>query len=47
MLKAEVLEFTLPMYSSMIFGLLPAAAIRVGNAMSVGITKSSLWVCDY
>ena len=36
-LAAEVFEFTRPMYSSMIFGLLPAAWIRVGCGMRVGM----------
>jgi len=37
MLTSDVRELTLPMNSSMIFGLLPAAVIRVAVEMSVGI----------
>jgi hypothetical protein len=37
MLSRDSPEFTRPMYSSMIFGLLPAAVMRVGVEMSVGI----------
>jgi hypothetical protein len=36
-LAAEVFELTRPMYSSMSLGLLPAAWIRVGWEMSVGM----------
>src|SRR6185369_7151962 len=38
-LAAEVPLFTRPTYSSMIFGLFPAASIRVGCAIRVGIEK--------
>src|ERR1700688_4669194 len=37
-LTAEVFELTRPMYSSMSLGLLPAAWIRVGWGMSVGMS---------
>src|SRR5882724_1411259 len=36
-LTTSVFEFTRPMTSSMSFGLLPAAVIRVGFSMSVGM----------
>src|SRR5436309_11946966 len=36
-LAEDVFEFTRPMYSSMSFGLFPAAWMRVGWAMSVGM----------
>jgi hypothetical protein len=39
MLAAEVFEVTRPMYSSINLGLLPAAAMRVGCGISVGIRK--------
>ena len=37
MLSRDSPVFTRPMYSSMIFGLLPAAVMRVGVEISVGI----------
>ena len=37
MLSRDSPEFTRPMYSSMIFGLLPAAVMRVGVEIIVGI----------
>jgi hypothetical protein len=37
MLKSDVPEFTRPMYSSMIFGLFPAAWMIVGDSMSSGM----------
>jgi len=37
MLSLDSPEFTRPKYSSMIFGLLPTAVMRVGVGMSVGI----------
>ena len=39
-LKRDSREFTRPMNSSMIFGLLPAAETSVGELMSRGIRKS-------
>jgi hypothetical protein len=37
-LTADVFEFTLPMYSSMSFGLFPAAVMRVGWEIKVGMS---------
>ena len=42
-LAAEVLELTRPMYSSMSLGLLPAAVMRVGCGISVGMG----WLQEY
>jgi hypothetical protein len=45
MLTAEVLELTRPMYSSMIFGVFPAALICVGDGINVGIAFLVLSCC--
>jgi hypothetical protein len=37
--NASMRELTRPKYSSMIFGLLPAASMRVGVVMWVGIAR--------
>src|SRR5579863_49038 len=39
-LVVEVLELTRPMYSSISFGLLPAASIRVGWEIRVGMDQT-------
>ena len=42
MLNRDSLEFTRPTNSSISFGLFPAAVIRVGDLISVGISLSAL-----
>jgi hypothetical protein len=41
-LTSAAFELTRPMNSSMIFGLLPAAGMTVGDGMSVGIGSPSV-----
>src|ERR1041384_2689045 len=47
MLTPSVLQFTRPMISSMIFGLLPAAVMRAGFSINVGILTFLPWAVKH